>query len=736
LGRATANTGSSGSVVLDLIETATNVAENWSEVSWYLYLDERSINNSTWNGNQISAYVADWWSGTFNFDWRPGGAQSKAIASGVKRVYHNADGTGQVTVTAGIGNTGTSGAGGPTNVTNTLGLTTLVRTPNTPTAVFAKRLSDTQVELQWHNEGQVQNNDIESSLNDGPFGNRYVISAAERAVLAIEPNQKVSYWVRVFNSAGLSDWSRPSVPVYTTPAAPTNVVAAKNAAGDIVISFTDNVAYAEHVHAVQHGVVTVNGITWDGSDTDYMGLVQAGSTSYTHAQPDPSVVHVYRVRANGGGLDSTQTVSEAVRVLVAPNKPTLPAMPANVATNAPLTIQWTHNAPDTTPQTAYEVSGSTDGGATWASPGKITSNGSQYVVAAGTYAANTTLTVRVRTWGSATTGGSDGKGASPWSDLRVVGFRTAPTASINSPANGAEVPDATLRVSVGFGQPEGAKFVKAQLELVKGGVTIETMDSSIAQGITLKTKATNASTYTVRARVQDSNGVWSAWVSSTFSVVYLAPVPADVAVKYLEENGFAQVTVKVPAPGAGQAAATRLTLTRTIGSQTDTMVSNYATAAELVFIDTTPVINGINVYTATVTSSLGAQSVTTKNLITRELRRAFLSRGPSFSTVGVFGANLDVDEDLVVANDTIVAAGRTKPIGLYGTETAVRLKVKSFIYEEFGSTVDWMRAVLLLSGKACYRDASGRRLFGTVQGSLSYKKAGRADLSFTIDETS
>jgi hypothetical protein len=735
LGRASVGTGSSGSLILDLYETATNVNENWSEVSWYLYLDESRTNNSTWNGNQISAAVDGLWSGSFSFDWRGAGNQSLRIASGVQRVYHNADGTGQVSYTGRIGNTGTQGAGGPTSVTNTLPLTTLVRVPGTPDSVVARLLTENpnQVYLAWRNTGNNVNNDIESSLNDGEFGNRYVISASGSAVLAIGPNQKVSYRVRGWSPAGLSDWSTPSAPVYTTPAAPTDVTATKNAAGDIVISFTDNVAYAEHVHGIEHGVVTTDGITWDGFD---LPEIASGRTSTTHAQPDPSKVHVYNLRAYGGGLDSARVTSNAVRVLVAPNKPTIPAMPTNTAVNAPLTIQWTHNAPDTTPQTAYEVSGSTDGGATWVSPGKITSNGSQYVVGAGTYPANTALTVRVRTWGSATTGGSDGKGASPWSDLRTVVFKTAPTASINTPANGSEVPDATLRVSVGFGQPEGAKFVKAELELVRAGSTVETLTSSIATGITFKTKGVNGAAYTVRARVQDSNGVWSAWVSSTFTVVYLAPVPADVAVRYLEDNGFGQITVKVPAPGAGQSAATKLTLTRTIGAQTETMVQDYPTAAELVFIDTTPTINGINVYTATVTSSLGAQTVTTKNLITKETRRAFLGRGDNFATVGVFGGNVSVDEDLGVSVDTIVAAGRTKPIGLYGTETAVRIKVKGLIFEGFGSTVDWMRSLLLMTGKACYRDATGRRVFGVVQGGLGYERGGRADLSFQLDETS
>jgi hypothetical protein len=40
-----------------------------------------------------------------------------------------------------------------------------------------------------------------------------------------------------------------------------------------------------------------------------------------------------------------------------------------------------------------------------------------------------------------------------------------------------------------------------------------------------------------------------------------------------------------------------------------------------------------------------------------------------------------------------------------------------------------------MPGRACYRDSSGRRVFGAVTGSVSYDKPyGRGDLSFTLVE--
>jgi hypothetical protein len=291
-------------------------------------------------------------------------------------------------------------------------------------------------------------------------------------------------------------------------------------------------------------------------------------------------------------------------------------------------------------------------------------------------------------------------------------------------------------VTVGFSQAEGASFVGTQIELKQGATLLETMDSALQVGITLSTQVQNGSSYTVRARVQDSNGIWSSWATSTFNVVYLSPVPAVATASYLPDTGYGQLNVSIASPAGGQSAATTLTITRKIDGITEVIVSSYPVSSALTFLDTTPTIHGTNTYTFTTTSALGAQSVTTVIMVTEECRRAYLSKGAGFSNVVVFGGNLSVSESLSVASATVEAAGRTKPIGLYGIETSVQLKVKSLIFEGFGSSVSQVRAILLVPGKACYRDSSGRRVFGSVSGSLSYDKAARGDLSFTLTETS
>ena len=738
---ADAGTGTSGTIRIDVSESAQDAAANTSTVNWAFYLIESSISNSTY-GSGKSASV-DWvnvtnlWSGTYSFDWRSSGAQTVLIASGSFGTTHNADGSYGVTIQGNIAATGTSGAGGPTSVSQGLALTTLTVVPGSPTGVTATRVSDTQVTLNWSqsnaSNGQPTATAIDVSINGAAWVRQVDFGGATSASLSAAANQKLEYRVTSGNAAGYAAWSATSPAIYTTPSAPTNATATKDASLNIVVAFTKNVAYNEYTHEVWHGVVSSGTTTWD---TAVLATLASGVVTYTHATPNASQVHIYQVRSRAGTLGSSYATSNSVQLLVAPNKPTVPAMTTISDKATALTFTWVHNPQDTTPQTAYEFSRSVDGGTTWTTSGKVVSTAAQFVVAASTYAANVALVTRVRTWGSATTGGADTTGASPWSDLRTVTYKTIPVTTITTPANSATVTDSALKVTVTFSQSESATFVKTQLQLLQGTTVLESLDSSLQVGITMATPVQNGVSYTVKARVQDSNGLWSNWVTNAFSVTYLSPVPAVVVVSYLSATGYGQLSLTIAAPTASQSAATKITITRKINGIEESIVKDYPATADMTFLDTTPTINGTNSYTFTTLSSLGSTTVVTADLVTAELRRAFLSKGTSFTSVGVFGANLSVDESLSVASTTIEAAGRIKPIGLYGVESLVQLKVDSFIYENFGSTIAQLRAIILLPGKACYRDSSGRRVFGAAKGSISYKKATRANFSFTITETS
>src|SRR5690606_33192583 len=113
--------------------------------------------------------------------------------------------------------------------------------------VSASRVSDTQVQVSWSqssaSNGQPTSNTIQRRVNGGAWETVATISPATSATVAASPNQKLEYRVRGNNSAGSSAWSSESSPIFTTPAAPTNVGAVNNASLNIVLSWTPHTAY-------------------------------------------------------------------------------------------------------------------------------------------------------------------------------------------------------------------------------------------------------------------------------------------------------------------------------------------------------------------------------------------------------------------------------------------------------------------------------------------------------------
>jgi hypothetical protein len=717
-------------------------------VSWKCEYKERTEYNYTW-ANGVSASFnlnggADDWTGDFDFDWRPAGKQSKTVASGSTWVPHNSDGSKTVSLEFSIGSTGTSGGGGPATVTLSLGLTKLTVVPAVPSGVTAVRVSDTQTKVSWSrgtsaSNGQPTTQTIQQSINGGAWTTLVTVNNTTTATVATSANRKVQYRVRQNNAAGSSSYSAASSAIYTTPTAPSNVTATKGADLNITVAFTENVGYNEYQHEVWHGVVVSGVTTWDGSA---MVTLASGVTSYVHVNPNASQVHIYRVRAktsSGTALYSGYVSSNSVQLLVAPNAPTLASMPAIADKTVALTYTWTHNPVDTTPQSAYEFSYSTNGGTTWSTSGKVVTTSRTRTIAANTYPANTQLTVRVRTWGAATTGGADGTGASAWSTNAVTTFKTAPVASITSPANGAVINDSKLFVTLGFAQAEAATFSTGTIQLYDAATNelLEEMPTNSLASTRMGTQVQDDSAYTLKARVRDSNGLWSAWVTSGFSVSYLSPALPTDTLTYLPDTGWMQIDLTFPDPGPGEAPATYATILRSVdGGPWETVMDSYPVASPMTVMDTTPSIHGVNTYQIIAITDLGAQGTVYDENETTECKNAFLSKGDAFDNVVVFGGNLKVDESLDVASTTVEMAGRTKPIGLYSNETSVSLKVSSRMFDGFGTGRNDMRNFLLTPGKACYRDATGRRVFGTLTGSLSWEKSDRGDLDFTLTETS
>lgn len=735
------NTGTSGTLRVTGSVVGSSAAGIWWDVAWSLQLIERVSAGSSFQLNPKAASVSiagvgTVWSGTFTFDWRPSGLQSQTIASGTTRVFGppSGSGSGLGNVTGSIADTNTSAAGGPTSATKTVSLPTLTVLPGVPTGVVATRVSDSQVSVAWTqpaaSNGQPTSQTVRRRINGGSFADVVTLSPATSTTVAASANQKLEYEVRATNAAGSTDWSATSAAVYTSPAAPSGVVAAKDTSLNIDVSWTPNVAFSEHQHVVEF---STNG----GSSWTALATVAAGTSTFKHTSPNPALVHVYRVRAvnTSGGLTSAWVQSNSVQLLTAPNAPTLPVLAAFADKAADFILTWTHNPVDTTAQTAYEVEFSTNGGSSWSSTGKVTSAVSSRTITANTYAADVAVTVRVRTWGQATTGGAESTGASAWSTQRTVTFKTRPTAAILTPADASTWTEAELRVGLSFTQPEDGTFVSATLQLKQGSTVLETIQSTTLASTTFITEVEDGESYTVTATVTSSHGITSTLVDADFSVAYTLPVAATVTVTYLPDSGIAQLDVTIPTAGVGEEDAVAVSIFRTIDGTVETIQSAFPiTVGDTTFLDTTPTINGVNEYRVRTLSGDGAARDTLVDLTTNETIFAFFSNGAGFSRIVSFFGNLRFTATPSIATALVTTAGRTKPIALFGTNRGLTVTGSAAIVPERGSSVDEIEALAAEGGIVCYRDPSGRRVFGVLSVSIESTSSIRSDMQYTITE--
>jgi hypothetical protein len=731
--------------------SGVSVAGNHEDLYVKLMLVKRGASGSgtgTFNNGGVCSYsvtvngsgVAS--SGGVSYDFR---SSSGRNATGFTQVLwegwvldipHDAD--GNKTLSYG-GSWGGDSNLGSQSTGSSVALPKITAVPNVPTGVAGARVSDTSITVSWAqshpSNGAAVSNQIEARVNGGAATQIADISPTTSVSVSAAADQKLEYRVRATNAAGSSAYSAWSTAIYTTPDAPTSVTATK-VGSDIQLSLVDNVAFTEHQHQVEHGVDVAGVVTWDGS---ILTTIASGSTTYTHVAPNPAQRHVYRIRSRNtdvGALTSAWVTSNVVQLLTAPAKPTVPAPPAFADKAAIFRFAWVHNPIDTTAQTKYQVRYSLNGGSSWAVTGAKTTSANAYIdFAANTWTANQAVTFQVRTKGGYDSGSDGDASYSPWSDSVTVTFKTKPVATITTPANASTYTQAALTVVLGFSQAEAATFVSATIGLyAAGGVTLlEEKVSNTLAGTLFTTRLADGTSYVIKATVTDSNGITSSQVTSSFSVDYTEPPPATVTeLIYLPDSGIAQLSLSIPGAGGGYVAATSVSVDRVIDGVSESVYSLWPYAATLTFLDITPTIQGTNLYRITTRSADGATSVVEATLVVSENEYAYMSKGSE-----IIRFELDtVSSAPTVDSALFKAAGRRRPIGQYSaTSGDLVVTGTGALADGYGSTPKEIEDFLLIPGRACYRDPTGRRMFGRIVGTLPLEDAENGGFSYTVTET-
>lgn len=709
---------------IEVIQSPASVTSATTQVTYTVncYLQTYYASNET-------SSSTDWWisgssSASGNTDWNLGAMGTKLMGSSTHVVALSYGSTQSRSWTA---KTHSYYAYPGVETTAYKAVTVPARPYSVPSAesgVSVARVSDTQQNVTW----------TRNATTGGPYDNQYVerwdnVSNAYKQLASLSgtatsysdtstvANQQYRYRVRARNSAGYSGYAYSGY-ITTSPGAPSSASAAKNAS-DITVTWTDNASF-EDGFEVWHAA---NGV-WDGAA---LATVGAGVTTYTHTAPNAAQTHTYKVRAKitANTLYSAYSAdSNTVQLIAPPNAPTN-LSPNGVVLDATkdVVVSWKHNPVDTTAQRKRENRWSSDNGVTWNQPGSFTTSSQSRTWAAGTFTNGTTVIWQTRTWGDATTGGSDGTGASPWSASATMVFSAAPVATVNFPDGVNPVTTATLTATWGYSDPEAKAQAEWKAVLYNAsGQAIETKSATGADtSYTFATKLQDNTNYSFGIKVRDADGVWSAEAVQAFSVAYAKPPIPQAWPTWDDESGTVSVEMTIGAAGVGEIDADYLRLWRSEdGGVKWHLVADSVDPGSSI-TDQIPPLNTTVIYkveAVSVTPSVSYSDPASVFTDSNRLKRVWLNTGPDFSVSVFLAPECHVKAKSHRTRELRQFAGRDYPVEFSSKARTKNVDVEGIIVRDTDDpalmTSSWNEiesAVLEYSAPACIRDLRGNRYF-------------------------
>lgn len=314
--------------------------------------------------------------------------------------------------------------------------------PAAPSNCSASRSSDSQAKVEWENgststtkprsstkvERQADGGEWEQVASVGASAENYTDNSTSA-------NRRYRYRVRAYGAGGYSGYDTSDY-IYTTPAAPSSVLAEKTGAQAVQLSIEGAAPWATS-YAVERS--TDGGSQWESAGAP-------ASFPWVDSEAPAGTV-VYRVAAVRGSLQSAWAQSNSVTTITPPLAPTVTGLPNVAATGSTLTVQWVPNHPDGSAQTQAQVECTIGDG----SPQTATVDGAatSYTLPASATAAAGTVKVRVRTHGLDPDWGA-------WSAYSTVAVAVPPSAHFTNPASdGATVAALPLVLAWDASDPTG-----------------------------------------------------------------------------------------------------------------------------------------------------------------------------------------------------------------------------------------------------------------------------------------
>nr|DAJ48333.1 MAG TPA: FN3 [Caudoviricetes sp.] len=343
------------------------------------------------------------------------------------------------------------------------------------------------------------------------------------------------YWYRVWAWNGRESARISSNLIYSVPAAPTAVAAAKTAAGDIRVSWTPSGVYTHEAYEA-----------FDVYDNDARVAAAVRASTWTHTAPSTATTHTYTIRARvPSGLISTPSApSNTVQLLCRPGTPQ-PTGPAGAQTPGPITLTWLHASLDTTAQTSaqirYRVADATD----WTTATTtVEQSWTTPALAAGVWQ------WQVRTRGAWQA--DQEEGWSPWSAQQRLVVADLPVTEIVSPPSAVET--SRINVTWSYFQAQSYRQVAAAVALapVTLGVAGDPVESATVTGPDTtwapSTSLADSTDWLLSVTVVSETGQRSVPATRLLHVAYPPPAVPVVEAVWDETTGTVGVGITNPAP--------------------------------------------------------------------------------------------------------------------------------------------------------------------------------------------
>lgn len=587
-----------------------------------------------------------------------------------------------------------------------LNVTVPVDPPAAPTGASVARVSDAQHTVTWSNTSPSSSTNpytnliVERSVDGGAWKAVATLGVVTSYSATTSADHSYRFRVGARNSSGSSSYAYTST-VYTTPAAPTIGAAAKSGS-DIVLTWDHTARYptGAKVYASQNGGA-------------YALLATIGTTAetYTHSSPSTAVTWTYKVTATNGSLKSAlSAASNTVLLLAAPNAPTLLAPTVADAAEA-ITLQWQHNPTDTTAQTAYELDYRVSGGS-WLGTVLSGTTAEEHTLTAATLTNGNTYEWKVRTKG-------DHVDWSPWSDAAPFSTSARPTGTINVPTTTHG--ESTLTVEWGYYDAESTAQAQWRATLTDGTTAEVLPGSGTATEATFTTVLPDASEWDVTVEVRDGAGLWSTPDTVTFTVAYEPPPTPTLAVLYTPETGSAALTVTNPVPVSPEVATDHNDVYRSVDGGTTWVLIGDALPENATMVDPLPLVGGVTLYKVTAVSATPSSATsadveldTTSETVHKSW--CFANWGDGF----VQGVRLraGVITNASTSRDKVLQhySDRPDPVEYAGSPRAHSIAISARLAPTISgeSTWDELEALADIPAPVCWRDPTGRRVFGST----------------------